>query len=981
MSCSVREMIEIDEHSLPFVRTGQALLMLDLQNDFIESSAVLPVRNPPGFIDNIVKLLPEFRACGPVISIRSIFEASRPFNEPQGESESVITNDELPPITRDVGSKSRARLLKKLTEQNGKKSQSRTTDFSTAALAVDNGPEMEEDDEDDDSEEEDNSVPETFLTVGPGLQQNVVLPASPGTNFAESIVMAADVKKDLFGQKTYYSAFKDGTLVQTLRAKFVTEIYICGALTNISIFATAMDAARHGYAITIVEDCVGYRSKARHNEALRRLQEFAGCELMTSKELIEGLREKARMRQAPARHPRPQRPQGKNAGLENLMASLSLKSAETNSTGSSAKVADRGDAGAALPVDDTTEPPDVEFPKKATDVDGKKRERVKSKVKSRRRPSKSLPKEIGVPGESSHSSQEKSPPSPTSATLSAASQAIEKLPTSFSTETQPSTSLSVEGSKHKEDGPKSSHLVVDPELKSTENGATATDAKDSKSVEPLSALKAEMEPASNADGLFSLCEGDTSIIHNLLDDESEKGIFEKLRDEVRWQKMSHQGGDVPRLVVVQGKVEEDGSIPIYRHPADESPPLLPFSPTVSLIRAQVEKKLGHPVNHVLIQYYRDGTDYISEHSDKTLDIVPKTFIANVSLGAQRTMVFRTKKPHKTDDTVNIAPAKPREAVKAPLPHNSLCRMGLVTNMRWLHSIRQDKRPTQEKKPEELVYGGGRISLTFRLIGTFLDKDHQKIWGQGAVAKTKEEARRVINGKTEEAERMIYAFGTENQSSEFGWKATYGEGFDVLHMSSSPKLFLSGDFVADLRVKLMLAEYGIAWTEGKVSPSFSGKGRSPSKDAPELPEAFPVKFVDSDLSKSTIVGDLAILLYLDAVYGPMANKKIKSPQELAKQYTRMYQSGDLLKLWKTEPFSAKPFQRELEMWETFAKEESKFIAGPSISLADYAILPVLLKVQNEWDKFTGFDNLADYCCMLRHIDFVAKVLGPMEAEST
>jgi nicotinamidase-related amidase/glutathione S-transferase len=957
-------MIEIDENSLPFVRTGQALLMLDLQNDFIESSAVLPVRNPPGFIDNIVKLLPEFRACGPVISIRSIFEASRPFNEPQGESESVITNDELPPSTRDVGSKSRrARLLKKLMEQNGKKSQSRPTDFSTATLAVDNGPEMEEDDEDEDSEEEDKSVPETFLTVVPGLQQNVVLPASTGTNFVESIVMAADVKKDLFAQKTYYSAFKDGSLVQTLRAKFVTEIYICGVLTNISIFATAMDAARHGYAITIVEDCVGYRSKARHNEALRRLQEFAGCELITSEELLEGLREKARMRQAPARHPRPQRPQGKNVGLENLMASLSLKSTETKSTGSSAKVADRGDAAAALTVDD---------------ADGKKRERVKSKVKSRRRPSKSVPKEIGVPGESSHSSQEKSPPSPTSATLSAASQALEKLPTSSSTETQPSTSLSVEASKHKEDSPKSSHLVVDPELKPNENGATA---KDSKYVEPLSALKAEMEPASNADGLFSLCEGDTSIIHNLLDDELEKGIFEKLRDEVRWQKMSHQGGDVPRLVVVQGEVEEDGSIPIYRHPADESPPLLPFSPTVSLIRAQVEKKLGHPVNHVLIQFYRDGTDYISEHSDKTLDIVPKTFVANVSLGAQRTMVFRTKKPHKTDDTVNIAPAKPREAVKAPLPHNSLCRMGLVTNMRWLHSIRQDKRPTQEKTPEELVYGGGRISLTFRLIGTFLDKDQQKIWGQGAVAKTKEEARRAINGKTEEAERMIYAFGTENHSSEFGWKATYGEGFDVLHMSSSPKLFLSGDFVADLRVKLMLAEYGIAWTEGKVSPSFNRKGKSSAKDAPELSEVFPVKFVDSDLSKSTVVGDLAILLYLDAVYGPMANKKIKSPPELAKQYTRMYQSSDLLKLWKAEPFSAKPFQRELEMWETFAKEESKFIAGPSISLADYAIFPVLLKVQNEWDKFTGFDNLADYCCMLRHIDCVAKVLGPMEAEST
>ncbi len=90
-------------------------------------------------------------------------------------------------------------------------------------------------------------------------------------------------------------------------------------------------------------------------------------------------------------------------------------------------------------------------------------------------------------------------------------------------------------------------------------------------------------------------------------------------------------------------------------------------------------------------------------------------------------------------------------------------MGLVTNMRWLHSIRQEKRPIQEKTPEELAYGCGRISLTFRLIGTFLDKDQQKIWGQGAVAKNKEDARTVVNGKTEEAERLVYSFGTENHS--------------------------------------------------------------------------------------------------------------------------------------------------------------------------------------------------------------------------
>ena len=273
--------------------------------------------------------------------------------------------------------------------------------------------------------------------------------------------------------------------------------------------------------------------------------------------------------------------------------------------------------------------------------------------------------------------------------------------------------------------------------------------------------------------------------------------------------MSHQGGDVPRLVCVQGEVAKDGSLPIYRHPADESPRLLPFTPHVSMIRDEVEKRLGHTVNHVLIQFYRDGTDHITEHSDKTLDIVPHTFIANVSLGAQRTMVFRTKKSAKAEEADDEI-VTPRKATRAPLPHNSMCKMGLVTNMRWLHGIRQDKRMTSEKSDAEMAYSGGRISLTFRLIGTFLDKHQQKIWGQGATSKTRDTAMTVINGNTPEAEAMIRAFSKENHSSNFDWKEYYGEGFDVLHISNTPKVFLSGDNIGDQRVKLALAEYGIAW---------------------------------------------------------------------------------------------------------------------------------------------------------------------------
>jgi len=180
------------------------------------------------------------------------------------------------------------------------------------------------------------------------------------------------------------------------------------------------------------------------------------------------------------------------------------------------------------------------------------------------------------------------------------------------------------------------------------------------------------------------------------------------------------------------------------------------------------------------------------------------------------------------------------------------------------------------------------------------------------------------------------------------------------------------------VKLMLADYGIAWTEGKVSPSFNWKGGSSCKGPQVVPGISPVKFIDSDLSKSTVVGDLAILHYLDAVYGPLANNKAKSQMELAKQYTRMYQSCDLLKLWKAEPFRVKPFRRELEMWETLAKEAS-YIAGPTVSLADYALWPVLAHVQAEWGDFEGFDHLIAYCYMMRKRDGTVKVLDSAKGD--
>ncbi|PCH34893.1 hypothetical protein WOLCODRAFT_133649 [Wolfiporia cocos MD-104 SS10] len=272
-------------------------------------------------------------------------------------------------------------------------------------------------------------------------------------------------------------------------------------------------------------------------------------------------------------------------------------------------------------------------------------------------------------------------------------------------------------------------------------------------------------------------EGDTFLLLDVLPPELADVAFQNLRDDVKWDTMFHRGrsvrGDVPRLVAVEGEVNSDGSYPVYRHPADESPPLLPFSPTVSRIRAHVETILQQPVNHVLIQHYRSGADYISEHSDKTIDVVPGSRIVNVSLGAQRTMTLRTKKD------ASAGTGMPRTVQRIPLPHNSMFVMGLQTNMRWMHAVRQDKRPEVEKTAEELSTGGERISLTFRHIGTYLMCDGKHIYGQGAQGKRREDARPLVHGGRG-GEKLLAAFGEENHKSDFDWKAAYGQGFDVLH---------------------------------------------------------------------------------------------------------------------------------------------------------------------------------------------------------
>ena len=478
-------------------------------------------------------------------------------------------------------------------------------------------------------------------------------------------------------------------------------------------------------------------------------------------------------------------------------------------------------------------------------------------------------------------------------------------------------------------------------------------------------------------------EGDSYITHDLLPSNKEAKlandgydvdhIFQQLYDEVRWQKMFHQQGEVPRLVAVQGEISEDGTEPIYRHPSDQALPTMRFSPAVQHVREHVQKTLKQPVNHVLIQLYRSGTDYISEHSDKTLDIVHGSSIANASFGAQRTMRLRLKKSALTSEQLEKYeqdPSGSRQTHGVFMPHNSLFVLGPKTNTRWLHGINADKRPSNIRADAETAYGGIRISLTFRHIGTFISPgpdNRPRIWGQGATSKSKESARLPINNNHKESEKLVHTFGKENHSSELSeWERIYSGGSDVVHLCSPPEetpvLFLSGDRVQDLRVKLWLAELHLpcAIVEAPPDVEFSVFSKRRKRTT---------AFRDANRKHTEVEGALNILAYLENTVDKDGNALTKSnsaeegskqeTSSLALQQSLLYETIDIYDLWlhhfHMQPFPpGDPNATRHPLYFALRYRDSSlnangFFGGPTYGIADCALWPVIREIRHGMAK--------------------------------
>jgi alkylated DNA repair dioxygenase AlkB len=273
---------------------------------------------------------------------------------------------------------------------------------------------------------------------------------------------------------------------------------------------------------------------------------------------------------------------------------------------------------------------------------------------------------------------------------------------------------------------------------------------------------------------------DSYLLLNIFPNDIADNLFDQLRDEITWNEMRQKGGRVPRDISIQGTlITENGDEyePLYRHPADEQPELVSWTPAALKIKERIEELIEQKLNHALIQYYRNGKDFIGEHSDKTLDVLFESNIVNYSLGAARTMILK----HKTQDGLKQ---------RFKLPHNSLFVMGWKTNREWFHSIKQDNRADRDKEQDELAFSSQRISLTLRTIATFRNRRTGQLFGQGARCKTIEQIseEQQLSNESDEQD-MLMAFSAENKLSlDFDWNQYYGHGFNALNFKVLNSVF-------------------------------------------------------------------------------------------------------------------------------------------------------------------------------------------------
>ena len=538
-------MSQVPLPSIPAFETRKALIIINLQNDSLYVKDDIYITKNHDFVHRLKEMIPYFRKNGDIVWVNThmgVIASPPPIDSARIEEESdtlaeknrqaqkvkerQIEDDAREEAKREEAA--RRAMLEKVDPKGGSDypsfyPSSKTKEIMAQASAETRAEKRSADLQVFKSDDGD-SIEKYLSKPRKGQQARFYIAGTRGAEICDELMDVVDEELDLIVTKHHYSAFDQTSLLTALRAKLVTEVYLCGVLTNVGVYSTAADAVQHGLQVTVVEDCLGYRSEDKHEEALRQMSDIMGVHGADSEEIIE------------ESGGRPV-PDAQTPGI--TLEELSLNPKPMTSEGESVMVG---------LVFSNPEPVSAEIGDAA-------------RLGAR---SQSPPVDVFDP--SWQASLSHVPMS-----VQRHEQALEEKGMSSFARSGPSPS---------------------------------------KSRNSWQSRSATLGPND------SIGSGDSAIIYDVIGSPTIDDIFNRLKGEIDWQTMFHRGGQVPRLVAAQGEAEKNGDIPIYRHPADESPPLSPFTPIVQEIRERITSVLKQSFNHALIQLYRDGEDNISEHSDK-----------------------------------------------------------------------------------------------------------------------------------------------------------------------------------------------------------------------------------------------------------------------------------------------------------------------------------------------------------------------------
>lgn len=194
------------------------------------------------------------------------------------------------------------------------------------------------------------------------------------------------------------------------------------------------------------------------------------------------------------------------------------------------------------------------------------------------------------------------------------------------------------------------------------------------------------------DGPHNLLPGDGTVIYSgaVMSSAQATAYFDELFGHIEWK--NDETFIFGRHIVTKRKVAWYGDKPYEYSYSNTTKCALPWTDSLLLLKAVVEKKTQETYNSCLVNLYHSGEEGMGWHSDDETDLKTNGAICSLSLGAERKFAFK----HKRNKTT----------VSLILEDGSVLVMKGSTQTHWAHQLPRMKSVSQP-----------RINLTFRTIAS------------------------------------------------------------------------------------------------------------------------------------------------------------------------------------------------------------------------------------------------------------------------